>query len=90
MIRLSNEPGYFTIQTKKIKSRIIYVPGVGYKPEQEKDIFPDLVKFIEVKLRAFEHQAGSEYSLIFGTSGALAVGLYGAFGTLISAEEQKH
>jgi len=38
---------------KKVKSRIVYVPGVGYKPEQEKDTFPDLVKFAEVKLKTF-------------------------------------
>jgi len=89
IIRLSNEPGYFTIQTKKVKSRIVYVPGVGYKPEQEKDTFPDLVKFAEVKLKTFEPQSGSEFTQIFGNS-EVQMGLYGAFGTLINNTEQKH
>jgi len=74
MIRLSNEPGYFTIHTKKMKTRIVYQSGVGYKPEREKDVFLDLVKFADFHLKAYEPQSGSEYSTIFGTSTGLAVG----------------
>jgi len=68
MIRLSTDPGYFTIQTTTMKTRIIYVHGSGYKPENEKAIFPDLVEFTNniKSLKAYEPQEGSDFTYIFG------------------------
>jgi len=66
MIRLSNDPGYFTIHTTKMKTRILYVPGVGYRPEKEKEVCSDLVEFVNSKLKAYEIQIGSDYYPIFG------------------------
>jgi len=67
MLRLSNDPGYFTIQTTQIKTRIVYAPGTGYKPENESTSFRDLVEFTNSKLKAYAPQAGSDFSLIWGT-----------------------
>jgi len=89
MIRLSNDPGYFTIQTKKMKTRIIYNPALGgYKPESERDVFPDLVKFAETKLQAYVPQSGSEFAAIFGHGDPIQVGAYGVFGQLNSDDKK--
>lgn len=66
MIRLSNDPGYFTIHTTKMKTRILYTPGTGYRPEKEKEVCSDLVEFVNSKLKAYEIQIGSDYYPIFG------------------------
>jgi len=82
MLRLSTEPGYFTIQTTQIKTRVIYIPGVGYKPENEQTIFPDLVEFTNTKLKAYEAQEGSEFTYIFGKNTEIDRGNYSAIGSL--------
>jgi len=89
MIRLSNDPGYFTIHTKKMKTRMVYTPGKGYRPEKSAgDVFPDLVQFAENHLKAYEPQSGSDYSKIFGDSGQnmLPAGAYGLMSTLMINE----
>jgi len=82
MLRLSTEPGYFTIQTTQIKTRVIYIPGVGYKPENEQIVFPDLVEFTNTKLKAYEAQEGSEFTYIFGKNTEIDRGNYSAIGSL--------
>jgi len=73
LVRLSNDPGYFTIQTTSIKTRIVYIAGKGYKPETDNNYFEDLVDFINnhPKLKTFIPQEGSAFSRIFGTSADL-------------------
>jgi serine/threonine protein kinase len=89
MIRLSNEPGYFTIHTTKMKTRIIYTPGVGYKPEGDKEVFPDLVVFAKSKLQAYDAQTGSDYAAIFGEIAQANTGLgaYLAYNFLQNAQD---
>jgi len=89
MIRLSNDPGYFTIHTKKMKTRIIYDAKTGYKPEKGNNTFPDLVEFSETHLKAYEPLSGSDFIKIFGDSTFEERGLYDRMNNLISTEESE-
>jgi len=83
MLRLSTDPGYFTIQTTQIKTRIVYTPGVGYKPENEKNVFQDLVEFTNSRiLKSYESQEGSDFTFIFGKATDERVGSYRSMDSL--------
>jgi serine/threonine protein kinase len=88
LVRLSTEPGYFTIQTTKIKTRIIYTPGVGYKGEMEEGIFQDLVTFVNDGLmKSYQPQKGSDFVTIFGTQTGPVVGSYMALNTFLQDDK---
>jgi len=86
MIRLSNDPGFFTIHTKKMKTRIVYDAKTGYKPEKGNNIFQDLVEFAENHLKAYDPLSGSEFAKIFGDVGFERAGAYKTINNLISTD----
>jgi len=73
LVRLSpTNPGTFTIQTLKIRSRILYTPGEGYHPEMgDKQVFKDyrsFVQWIKTNMKDFVPLLNSDFAEVFGNS----------------------
>jgi len=73
LVRGSGSPGTFTIQTLKLRSRIIYTPGVGYEPEMgHKQVFKDYKSFVDwitENMKDFSPLLNSEFTQVLGNVG---------------------
>jgi len=91
MVRLSNEAGYFTIQTSTRKSRIVYTPTVGYYPDisAKKEVFQDMVTWVQSFMKDYTPCLNSEFSLIFGFGDNPQIGNYSPSESLVPSDPSK-
>jgi len=70
LVRLSVVPGTFTIQTLKVRSRIVYTAGQGYQPEMgDKQVFKDyksFVQWIDENMKEYSPLLNSEFTQVLG------------------------
>jgi len=81
LVRLSTQPGCFTIQTLYLRVRIIYKPNVGFQEEitQKPDVwYPDLSVLIKSWLGTKLECGNSVFSSIYGNKKTSEVPIYGA------------
>jgi len=81
LLRFSDTPGSFTIQTSKNRCRVVYTPGEGYKPQLSEDnqIFPTYTEFVDwinQNMKGFTPLPSSEFSEVFGNDSTPSPNLY--------------